>query len=49
MKLLVLVSDFVVNSRLKILNSISVESMECPNEDAQKVKRKKNDTFCTLC
>ena len=32
-ELLMLVLDFVVNSRLKILNSISVEFMECLNED----------------
>ena len=39
-----LASDFVVNCRLKILNGISMESMECLNEDAQK-KKKENDTF----
>ena len=32
-ELLMLVLDFVVNSRLKILNGISVESMECSNKD----------------
>ena len=33
-ELLMLVLDFVVNSRLKILNDISVESTEYLNEDA---------------
>ena len=33
-ELLILVLDFMVNYRLKMLNSISVESMECLNEDA---------------
>ena len=32
-ELLMLALDFVVDSRLKILNGISVESMECYNED----------------
>ena len=32
-ELLMLVLDFMVNSRLKILKGISVESMECLNED----------------
>ena len=32
-ELLMLVSDFMVNSTLKILNGVSVESMECLNED----------------
>ena len=31
-----LVSDLMVNSRLKILNDISMELMECLNEDAKK-------------
>ena len=31
-ELLILVSDFMVNIRLKILKGISVESMECLNE-----------------
>ena len=30
----ILVSDFEVNSTLEILKGISVESMECLNEDA---------------
>ena len=30
-ELLMLVLDFVVNSRLKILNGVSVEAMECLN------------------
>ena len=42
MELLMLVSDFMVNSRLKILNGICMEFMECLNKDA-----KKKDTFCT--
>ena len=33
-ELLILVSDFMVNHRLKILNGISMEFMECLNEDA---------------
>ena len=40
-ELLMLISDFMVKSRLKILNGISVESMECLNEDAQKKKKEK--------
>ena len=32
-ELLMLVSDFEVNSTLEILKAISVESMECLNED----------------
>ena len=36
-------SDFILNSRLKILNGIAMEFMECLNEDAQK----KNEHF--LC
>ena len=32
-ELLMLVLDFAVNSRLKILNGIFMESMECLNED----------------
>ena len=31
-----LVSEFIVNSRLKILNSISMEFMECRNKDPKK-------------
>ena len=38
-----LISDVMVISRLKILNSISMEFMECLNEDA----KKKKGTFCT--
>ena len=34
MELLMLLSDFMVNSTLKILKGISVESMEYLNEDA---------------
>ena len=37
-----LVSHYMVNSRLKILNGISMEFMEYLNEDA-----KEKDTFCT--
>ena len=33
-ELSMLVSDFMVKCRLKILDGISVESMECLNEDA---------------
>ena len=33
-ELLMLVLDFTVNSKLKIHNGISVESMECLNKDA---------------
>ena len=33
-ELLMLALDLVVDSRLKILNGISVESMECLNKDA---------------
>ena len=33
-----LVSDFMVNSMLKILKGISVECMECLNEDAKRKK-----------
>ena len=35
-KLLMLVSDFMVNSRRKIHNGISMEFMEYLNEDAKK-------------
>ena len=35
----------MVNSMLKILKCISVECMECLNEDA---KKKKKDRSCTL-
>ena len=38
------VSEVIVISRLKILNGISMEFMECLNEDV----KKKKDTFCTL-
>ena len=41
-----LVSHFMVNSMLKILKGITVECMECLNEDAQ--KEEKYDTFLTL-
>ena len=33
-----LVSDFMVNSMLKIFKGISVECMECLNQDAKKKK-----------
>ena len=33
-----LVLDFVVNCRLKILNGISVKSMECHNKNVYKKK-----------
>ena len=32
----VIVSDFMVNSKLKILKGISVEFIKCLNEDAKK-------------
>ena len=35
-----LVSDFMVNSRLKILNGISTKFMECLNENTQKEEEK---------
>ena len=35
-----LVSDFMVNSKLKIFNGISMESMESLHEDVQKEKEK---------
>ena len=40
MKSLMLVSDFMMKFRLKILDGISVESMECINKNALKKKRK---------
>ena len=43
-----LVSDFMAKSRLKILNGISVTSMECLNVYEERKKESKNDTFCTL-
>ena len=39
-----LVLDFKVDYRLKILKGISVQSMECLNEDA----KKKKNISCTL-
>ena len=36
-----LVSDFMVNSGLKILYGISMEFMECLNKDAYKEKEKR--------
>ena len=33
-ELLMLVLDFVMNSRLKILDGVSVESLKCLNKDA---------------
>ena len=36
---------FVVNCRLKILNDISMESMECFNKDAQKNKEERKWRF----
>ena len=44
-ELLILVSDFTVNSRLKILYGISMEFMECLNEDEYKEKRPLFDHF----
>ena len=41
-KLLMLVSEFMVKSRLKILHEFSMEFMECLNENLNK-----NDTFFT--
>ena len=41
MDLLILVSDFMVNSMLKILKGIFVECMECLNQDAKKKKKEK--------
>ena len=38
-----LVSDFMMNSMLKILKNVSVECMECLNEDA---KKKKGQILC---
>ena len=35
-ELLMLISDFMVNSKLKILKGISVEFIECLNEDRGK-------------
>ena len=35
-KLLMLVSEFMVNSRLKILHEFSMEFMECLNENLNK-------------
>ena len=37
-ELLMQVSDFMVNYMLKILKDISVECMECLNEDSKKKK-----------
>ena len=39
-ELLMLVSDFMVNYKLKLLKGISVECMECLNENAQKEEKK---------
>ena len=40
-ELLMQVSDFKVNYRLKKLKGIRMESMECLNKDAKKKKKKK--------
>ena len=40
-ELLIIVSDFMVNSMLKILKDISMECMECLNGDAKKKRKKK--------
>ena len=37
-KLLMLVLDIIVISRLKILNDISMKFLECVNKDAKKKK-----------
>ena len=43
-ELLILVSDFMVNSILKILKGISVECMEILNKDMK--KKQKEDRSC---
>ena len=47
-ELLMLVLDFKVDYRLKILKSISVECRKCLNEDIDvQKKEEKYDAFCT--
>ena len=41
-----LVLDFLMNSKLKVLNGISVESMECFNEDVLKKEKMKLSVNC---
>ena len=45
MELLILVSDFMVNSMLKNTQGIPVECMKCLNKNAK--KKKKKNRYCT--